>query len=68
MQLLYETLDKLIEALAAFTIRQSFSFVDRQTDKLKDQSQKQLHYLGRKNNMAGCHRPNYILGYLKYML
>ena len=36
VQLLYETLDKLIEALTAFTIRQSFSFVDRQTDKFKD--------------------------------
>ena len=35
-------LDTLIEALTAFT--------DRQTDKSKDQAPKQ-HYLGRKNNL-----------------
>ena len=45
---IYETLDTLTEALEAFTIR--LSFVDRQTDKSKDQPPKQHHYLGRKNN------------------
>ena len=40
--------DTLIEALTAFTV--SFSFVDRQTDKSKDQAPKQHHYLGRKND------------------
>ena len=49
VQLLHETLDTLIKALTAFTVRQ-FSFVGRQTDKSKDQAPKQHHYLGRNNN------------------
>ena len=57
VQLFYETLDTLIEALTAFTV--SLSFADRQTDKSKDQAPKQHHYLGRKNNLGGYRRPNY---------
>ena len=41
-QLLYETLDTLIEVLTAFK-SDSFSFVGRQTDKSKDQAPKQHH-------------------------
>ena len=43
VQLTYETLDTLIEALIAFT--DSLTFVDRQTEKSKDQTLKQYHYL-----------------------
>ena len=43
VQLTYETLDTLIEALTAFT--DSLTFVDRQTEKSKDQTLKQYHYL-----------------------
>ena len=45
VQLLYETLDTLIEALTAFTA--NLSFVDRQTDKSKDQASKEHHYFSR---------------------
>ena len=45
VHLLYETLDTLIEALTAFTV--SLIFVDRQTDKSKDQAPKQHHYFSR---------------------
>ena len=53
VQLLYETVDILIEALTAFTVRQLqlCRKIDRQTNKFKDQAPKQ-HYLGRKNNLA----------------
>ena len=56
MQLLYETLDTLIEALTAFIV--SLNFVDRQIDKSKDQTPKH-HYLGRKNYLTGYRRSNY---------
>ena len=49
-------LDTSIEALAAFTVRQSQ--LCRQTDRSKDQALKQ-HYLGRKNNLGDYHHPNY---------
>ena len=42
VHLLYETLDTLIEALTDFIV--SLIFVDRQTDKSKDQAPKQHHY------------------------
>ena len=45
VQLLYELLDTFIEALTAFTIRQSW-FSRKQTDKSKDQALKQ-HYFSR---------------------
>ena len=47
----------LIEALTAFTVN-SFSFVDRQADKSKNQAPKH-HILGRKNNFGSYHHPNY---------
>ena len=52
-RLLYETLDTLIETLTAFK-SDRLSFVERQTDKSKDQKLKQ-HYLDRKNNLDGYH-------------
>ena len=55
---MYEMLHTLIEGLAGFTVR-SLDFVDRQTDKFKDQALKQHYYLGRINNLAGYHCPNY---------
>ena len=55
MPLSYETLSTLIGALTAFTV--NLSFEDIQTDKSKDQAPKQHQYLGRKNNLAGYHRP-----------
>ena len=45
---LYETLDTLIEGLTAFIARQFY--LDKQTEKSKDQALKQHPYLGRKNN------------------
>ena len=39
IEILYETLDTLIEALPAFTV--SLSFVHRQTNKSRDQAPKQ---------------------------
>ena len=51
MQLLYETLATLIEALAAFQ-SDILNFADKQTDKSKDQAPKQHCNLGRKNNLG----------------
>ena len=47
VQLLYEKLETLIEALTVLQ-SDSLSFVDKQTDKSKDQAPKQ-HYLAGKN-------------------
>ena len=66
---LYETLDTLIEGLTAFIARQFY--LDRETEKSKDQALKQHPYLGRKNNLANhCYPncfprigPNYILSF-----
>ena len=53
---LYETLDTLIEGLTAFTAWQFY--LDRKTEKYKDQALKQHPYLGRKNNLGGHCFPN----------
>ena len=66
---LYETLDTLIEGLTAFIARQFY--LDKQTEKSKDQALKQHPYLGRKNNLGNhCYPncfprigPNYILSF-----
>ena len=46
VQLLQETINTLIEALTAFKSG-SFNFVDKQTDKSKDQAPKHHHYFSR---------------------
>ena len=60
VQLLYETLDTLIENSAVLQ-SDSFGFVDRQTYKSKDQALKQYCCLRRKNNFSGYRRPNNFL-------
>ena len=46
VKLLQETIDTLIKALTAFKSG-SFNFVDKQTDKSKDQAPKHHHYFSR---------------------
>ena len=60
VQLLYKTLDTLIENSAVLQ-SDSFGFVDRQTYKSKDQALKQHRCLRRKNNFSGYRRPNNFL-------
>ena len=52
VQLLYETLDTLIEALTGFSV--SLNFVDRQTGTSKDQALKKHHFS--RIGPVRCHR------------
>ena len=56
LQILYELLSTQ-QKLGQFLQSDNLSFVDRQTCKSKDLAPKQ--HLGKKNNLAGYHRPNY---------